>query len=238
MDPAGTNIDADEIAKFAAQADLWWDKKGDFKALHEINPVRVDYVAQQTGLRDKQVLDVGCGGGLLAEAMATRGAKVTGLDMVAPALQVASAHADQNGLSIDYQHATAEDWAISHAGQYDTVVCMELVEHVPDPALLVKTCGQLVRPGGDLFFATVNRTWLSRILVIWVSEYILGIVQKGTHSYHRFVKPQELIQWGRTAGLILQDLTGLRYLPFLGYAALCNSTVMNYMVHFKMPLQT
>lgn len=237
-DQTRANIDAEEIAKFTAQADLWWDLKGDFKALHEINPVRVSYVEKQAGLMDRQVLDVGCGGGLLAEAMAAAGAKVTGLDMVDQALKAATVHARQSGLSIDYQHATAEEWAKSHAGRYDAVVCMELVEHVPDPALLVKTCRQLVRPGGDVFFATVNRTWIARLLVIWLSEYVLGIVHKGTHVYYRFVKPRELIQWGRKAGLTLHNLTGLRYLPFVGYAALCNSTAMNYMIHFKLPIQT
>lgn len=233
MDQDANNIDAEEIAKFTAQANLWWDLTGEFKALHEINPVRLAYIQDRSDLDCKQVLDVGCGGGLLAEAMAAQNARVTGIDMVAATLAVADAHAVENGLAIDYQHATAEEWAIQHGAQYDVVTCMELVEHVPDPARLMQACGQLVRPGGDIFFATVNRTWLARLLVIWVSEYLLGIVRKGTHTYDRFVRPQELIQCGAQAGLAIQGVSGLRYLPFFGYAALCKGTAMNYLVHFK-----
>jgi len=228
------NVDPREVAKFAAMADLWWRPEGEFKALHEINPVRLAYVAgRAAGLARRRVLDVGCGGGLLAEAMARQGAKVTGIDMVPEALAVARRHAAEAELHLDYQEGSAEGWAQSHPAAYDVVTCMELVEHVPDPASLVEACAQLARPGGDLFFATVNRTPLAGLLVIGVAEYVLGIVRKGTHHYAKFVRPQELIAWGAAAGLSVGGLTGLRYLPFVGHARLCPSVGMNYMIHFK-----
>lgn len=227
------NIDNAEIARFAAHADLWWDLKGQYKALHEINPVRLAYVQKLAGLAGKKVLDVGCGGGLLSEAMARAGALVTAIDMAAPSLAVAKIHAEQQGLTIDYRQSTAEDWAHRYPGRYDVVTCMELVEHVPEPRQLVHACGKLLRPDGDLIFATVNRTWLSRLLVIWISEYMLGIVPKGTHTYDKFVRPGELVRWGGEAGVTVQDVSGLRYFPFIGYAALTKSKVMNYLVHFK-----
>jgi len=226
------NVDPQEVANFSDMASLWWQAKGEFKALHEINPVRLCYV-DRAGLAGKKVLDVGCGGGLLTEAMAGKSAMVTGIDMVPKALEVARSHAADNGLNIDYRQSTAEDWARDQAARYDIVTCMELVEHVPDPAMLVQACARLARPGGDIFFATVNRTLLSRLLVIIVAEYILGIVRKGTHTYHRFVKPEELMDWGRQAGLTLSNVSGLRYIPFIKYARLCNSTQMNYLIHLK-----
>ena len=227
------NIDADEIARFSAQADEWWDLAGEYKALHQINPVRLDYVRERAGLAGKKVLDIGCGGGLLSEAMAGAGAHVTGIDMAAPSLAVAKAHAERGGLDIDYRQSAAEDWVHGHSGAYDAVTCMELVEHVPDPRMLVHTCARLVRPDGDLFFETVNRTWLSRLLVIWISEYVLGIVPKHTHTYGKFVQPEELAQWGEEVAMTSADVSGVRFLPFVGYAALCKSTAMNYLVHFK-----
>ncbi len=232
MEKPLANIDDREIARFASQADLWWDPKGEFRALHEINPVRLAYVRDRAGLHGKRILDVGCGGGLLAEAMAAEGAKVTGIDMVGPALAAAQRHALKSGLSVDYRQTTAEEWAQDHEGAYDAVTCMELVEHIPDPAGLIEALAELVRPGGDIFFATVNRTWPARLLVIWLSEYVLGLVRKGTHAYHKFVQPRELARWGEQAGLELRHLTGLRYLPFIGYAALCKNTAMNYLMHF------
>ncbi len=233
MKPEVTNIDRNEVARFAAHADKWWDLNGEYKALHQINPVRLAYVKDRAGLAGRKVLDVGCGGGLLSEAMAAAGADVTGIDMAAPSLEVARRHAAQNGLVIDYRQSAAEQWADRHSGSYDVVTCMELVEHVPDPGVLIDACARLVRPGGDLFFATVNRTVLSRLLVIWVSEFILGIVPKHTHTYDKFVRPEELIRWSEKAGMTLGHLSGVRYLPFVGYAALCKSTAMNYLVHFK-----
>jgi 2-polyprenyl-6-hydroxyphenyl methylase/3-demethylubiquinone-9 3-methyltransferase len=227
-------VDPDEIARFAAQAALWWNPRGAFKALHEINPVRLAYVTERAGgLAGKSVLDVGCGGGLLAEAMATEGARVTGIDMAADTLAVARHHAWQRGLSIDYRLETAEAWAGRQAGRYDVVTCMELVEHVPRPAQLVAACAALVRPGGDVFFATVNRTLPARILVIWLAEYVFGIVPRGTHAYGKFVRPGELARAGGRAGLAVCNLSGLRYLPWIGYAALCRGPMVNYLMHLK-----
>ena len=229
------NVDPVEIAKFEAQVDKWWDPKGEFKALHDINPVRLAYIRDRCGLFGKRVLDVGCGGGLLAESMAAQGAQVTGIDMVKAVLDVAQEHSLKNGHAIDYQWGTAEDWCRNHGPRYDIVTCMELVEHVPRPADLIRACSALVRPGGALFISTVNRTWLSRLLIIGLSEYVLGIVRKGTHEYHKFVRPHELARWARQAGLEQDDLSGLRYLPWVGYASLCRSTTMNYMMHFHKP---
>ncbi len=227
------NIDAGEIARFSAMADIWWDKNGEFKALHDINPVRLGYVQDRVDLYQKTVLDVGCGGGLLSEALASRGACVTGIDMASAALAVARTHMQSSGLSIDYRQITAEAMAKAHPGQYDVVVCMELLEHVPRPASIVDACARLVRPDGDLFFATVNRTWLAWLLVIIAAEHVMGIVRKGTHDYSKLVRPDELKQWGTEAGLAAENLSGLRYIPFGGHVALCRSTRMNYLMHFR-----
>lgn len=227
------NIDAGEIARFSAMAEVWWDRNGEFKALHDINPVRLAYVRDRTELAAKQVLDVGCGGGLLSEALAAYGGRVTGIDMAEASLAVARTHMKDSGLVIDYRQTMAEALADESPDRYDVVVCMELLEHVPRPSSIIDACARLVRPGGDLFFATVNRTWLSWLLVIVAAERVLGIVRKGTHDYRKLVKPEELIQWGTAAGLALENLSGLRYIPLGGYAALCRSTRMNYLMHFR-----
>ncbi len=227
------NFDAGEIARFSAMAEVWWDRNGEFKALHDINPVRLAYVRDRTELAARQVLDVGCGGGLLSEALASCGARVTGIDMADASLAVARTHMKDSGLVIDYRQAMAEALADESPGRYDVVVCMELLEHVPRPASIIDACARLVKPGGDLFFATVNRTWLSWLLVIVAAERVLGIVRKGTHDYRKLVTPEELIQWGADAGLCLENLSGLRYMPFGGHAVLCRSTAMNYLMHFR-----
>jgi 2-polyprenyl-6-hydroxyphenyl methylase / 3-demethylubiquinone-9 3-methyltransferase len=227
------NIDAGEIARFSAMAEVWWDRNGEFKALHDINPVRLAYVLDRTELAAKQVLDVGCGGGLLSEALATCGARVTGIDMAEASLAVARTHMKDSGLVIDYRQTMAEALADESPGRYDVVVCMELLEHVPRPPSIIDACARLVRPGGDLFFATVNRTWLSWLLVIIAAERVLGIIRKGTHDYRKLVKPEELIQWGTAAGLAFENLSGLRYIPLGGYAALYRSTRVNYLMHFR-----
>lgn len=227
------NIDAGEIARFSAMAGIWWDRNGEFKALHDINPVRLAYVRDRADLNGKRLLDVGCGGGLLSEALAACGARVTGIDMAEASLAVAQAHMQTSGLDIDYRRTTAETLAEEKPGSYDVVVCMELLEHVPRPASILEACARLVRPGGDVFFATVNRTWLSWLLVIVAAEYLMGIVRKGTHEYAKLVRPAELEQWGTQAGLQLENLSGLRYIPFGGHAALCRSTSMNYLMHFR-----
>ena len=228
-----SNTDRREIDKFNAMAERWWDRDGELKALHDINPTRLDYITRRSTLAGKQVLDVGCGGGLLSEALAAAGARVTGIDMSARALVTAADHAAAGGLCIDYQQSSAEQWVLDHAGTYDVVTCMELVEHVPDPVSLVKACSRLVKTGGDIFFATVNRTWLARLLVIWAAEYLLGLVGRGTHRYEKFVRPDELIAWGRLAGLMPVDLSGLRYVPYFGKTSLCRDIRLNYLVHFK-----
>lgn len=227
------NIDAGEIARFSAMADIWWDRRGEFKALHDINPVRLAYVRDRAALYHREILDVGCGGGILSEALATCGARVTGIDMAGAALLVARTHMQASGLTIDYRRTTAEALAREHPGHFDVVVCMELLEHVPQPASILDACGRLVKPGGNVFFATVNRTWLAWLLVIVASETILGIVRKGTHTYRKLVTPKELKQWGIDAGLDFVNVSGLRYLPLGGYAALCRNTAMNYLMHFR-----
>jgi 2-polyprenyl-6-hydroxyphenyl methylase/3-demethylubiquinone-9 3-methyltransferase len=226
------NIDNQEIARYAAASTHWWDRNGQLKALHDINPLRIQYVLDRADIQDKLVLDVGCGGGIVSEALAIAGARVTAVDMALPALEVARLHAQENGLDIDFREDTAEGFARENGGRFDVVTCMELVEHVPDPASVIQACAELLRPGGHLFLATVNRTWLARVLVIWIAEYVLGIVGKGTHTYARFVRPAELERWARAAGLHCDNVSGMRYLPFVGYAALCKSTAMNYLMHF------
>ena len=231
--PQPDNIDAGEIARFSAMADIWWDRNGEFKALHDINPVRLAYVSDHAALQGRQVLDVGCGGGLLAEGLAEKGARVTGIDMVEASLVVARTHMQRRGLAIDYRRTTAESLAAESPRRFDVVVCMELLEHVPSPASIVDACARLVKPGGDLFFATVNRTWLAGLLVILASEYLLGIVRKGTHEYAKLVKPQELAGWAAAAGLTPAGRSGLRFIPFIDHVSLCRSMAMNYLMHFR-----
>ncbi len=232
MNP-GDNIDSGEIARFSAMAEVWWDRNGEFKALHDINPVRLAYVRDRAELSGSRVVDVGCGGGLLSEALAACGARVTGIDMAEASLAVARAHMQTSGLDVDYRRTTAEAHAEENPGHYDVAVCMELLEHVPRPASIIAACARLVRPGGSVFFATVNRTWLSWLLVIVAAEYVMGIVRKGTHEYGKLVKPEEITQWGSDAGLTIENLSGLRYIPFGGHASLCRSTRMNYLMHFR-----
>ena len=226
------NIDAAEIAKFEAMAPIWWDKKGAFKALHDINVLRLDYINERAPLDGKRVLDLGCGGGILSEAMASIGAVVTGIDMGQAPLAVAKLHLKESGLSVDYQHATAEEFSEIHPEGFDVVTCLELLEHVPDPSSVVLACKKLVKPGGHVFFATLNRNPKSFLFAIIAAEYILGLVRKGTHSYRKFIKPAELETWGETAGLTFQDLTGLHYNPFTGNYSMGGNTHVNYMMHF------
>jgi 2-polyprenyl-6-hydroxyphenyl methylase / 3-demethylubiquinone-9 3-methyltransferase len=227
------NIDTAEIAKFEAMASLWWDKKGDFKALHDINVLRLDYIDKHAPLSGKRVLDVGCGGGILSEAMTTLGAEVTGIDMGQAPLAVAKLHLEESGLSVDYQHATAEEFSESHPDGFDVVTCLELLEHVPDPCSVVLACKKLVKPDGLVFFATLNRNPKSFLFAIIAAEYILGLVRKGTHTYRKFIKPSELKHWATTAGLTFQDLTGLHSNPFLRQYSLGGNTHVNYLMHFR-----
>ena len=227
------NIDEGELARFEAMAPIWWDRQGDYKALHDINGLRLDYINRRAPLAGKAVLDVGCGGGILSEAMASLGAAVTGIDMGEVALGVARLHLRRSGLEVDYQQATAERFAEAHPAQFDVVTCLELLEHVPDPASAVKACKVLVKPGGDVFFATLNRNLKSFLFAIIGAEYILRLVRRGTHTYHKFVKPAELKDWAETAGLASVDLCGLHYNPFLKRYTLGGNTHVNYLAHFK-----
>jgi len=227
-----TNIDAAEIAKFEAMAPIWWDKNGVQKPLHDINVLRVDYINTRAPLAGKNALDVGCGGGILAESMAALGAVVTGIDASPAPLAVAKMHLKDSGLQADYQIATAETFAAEHPGRFDVVTCLELLEHVPEPASVVSACQRLVKPGGDIIFATLNRNFKSFLFAIIGAEYLLRMVRRGTHSYRRFVKPAELAGWAGRAGLTLQDLTGLHYNPFLRRYSMGGNTHVNYMMHF------
>jgi 2-polyprenyl-6-hydroxyphenyl methylase / 3-demethylubiquinone-9 3-methyltransferase len=228
-----SNWDPAALRRFGAQADQWWNPKGGVGALHDINPVRMAYLESQRGLNGRRVIDVGCGGGILSEPMARAGAEVIGIDKSPPALAVARQHAVDQKVSVTYLQRSAEEMAQEQPGTFDLVVCMELIEHVPDPASLVTACAALARHGGSVFFATVNRNWLSGLLVILVSEYLLGIVPRGTHRYDRLVRPKELERWGATAGLRLAHLTGLSYLPIIRRSRLMTNTLMNYMMHFR-----
>jgi 2-polyprenyl-6-hydroxyphenyl methylase/3-demethylubiquinone-9 3-methyltransferase len=227
------NIDEAEIAKFEAMARTWWDRRGDFKALHDINLLRLHYINKRAPLAEKSVLDVGCGGGILSEAMASQGATVTGIDMGDAALGVARLHLRDSGLQVEYRQATAEQFAATHPDRFDVVACLELLEHVPDPGAVIAACKTLVRPGGDVFFATLNRNLKSFLFAIIGAEYILGLVRKGTHRYSKFIKPAELQKWAAAAGLLLVDLTGLHYNPILRRYSLGGNTHVNYLMHFR-----
>ena len=228
-----TNIDAAELAKFEAMAPIWWDKNGVQKPLHDINILRVDYINTRAPLAGKRVLDVGCGGGILSEAMAALGAAVTGIDAGLAPLAVAKMHLKESGWQIDYLMATAEAFSAGHAEQFDMVTCLELLEHVPEPVSVVSACHRLVKPGGDVFFATLNRNLNSFLFAIIAAEYLLRMVQPGTHQYRKFVKPAELEGWARQAGLIRKDLIGLHYNPFLRKYSMGGNTHVNYMMHFR-----
>jgi len=229
------NIDRDEIRKFEEQTASWWNTKGEFKGLHDINPLRLAYIAERVHLAGKRVIDVGCGGGILAEAMAKHGARVTGIDAGVAPLAVAKSHAEASGLKIIYRRTTAEEMAEVSPGSFDVATCMELLEHVPDPPSVVRACGLLVKPGGAVFFGTLNRTLRSFLLAIIAAEYILGIVKRGTHTHRRFVKPAEIDRWAADAGLLHQDLTGLYYNPVFKKMGLGGSTAVNYLMQFKKP---
>jgi len=226
------NVDHEEIAKFAAVASRWWDLEGEFKPLHRINPLRLGYIGERAdGLFDKTVLDVGCGGGILAESMAREGATVTGLDMGFEPLQVARLHALESGITLDYVQETVEAHADKHAGRYDVVTCMEMLEHVPDPQSVVNACARLVKPGGHVFFSTINRNGKAWLMAVVGAEYVLGIVPKGTHDVKKFIKPSELLSWVDATPLQERHMTGLHYNPLTDHFKLGPGVDVNYMVH-------
>lgn len=232
---AGANIDQGEIARFNALASRWWDPQGEFRALHEINPLRLDYIRQRAGLEGRTVADIGCGGGILAEAMADAGAVVTGIDMAPSPLAVARLHRAGSGVEIEYLEKTAESLADERPAHYDVVTCMELLEHVPKPSSVVEACKRLVRPGGHVFFATINRHPKAFAFAILGAEYLLGLLPRGTHEYARFIRPSELAGWGRAAGLELEHSTGMHYNPLTREYSLGPGMDVNYMMHFVRP---
>lgn len=228
------NYDSEELARFEAAAQRWWDPAGEFGALHAINPVRTDYIDARAGLAGKRVLDVGCGGGLLCESMATRGATVTGIDLGETAIEVARLHAIESGATVDYLRRSAEEHAVECPAAYDLVTCLEMLEHVPDPASVVRAVATLVRPGGHVVFSTLNRTAKSYLLAVVGAEYILGLLPRGTHTYARFLRPSELAGSCRDAGLELEDVTGLEYNPITKRCRLVEDEAdVNYLMHLR-----
>jgi 2-polyprenyl-6-hydroxyphenyl methylase / 3-demethylubiquinone-9 3-methyltransferase len=224
------NADPAELARFSALAHRWWDPHGEFRPLHEINPLRLEWIDRHAGLAGKKVLDVGCGGGILAEAMARRGAQVTGIDLSDKALRVAQLHLLESGLDVRYEKAMAEDYAALHAGSFDAITCMELLEHVPAPESMVAACARLVRPGGRVFFSTINRNPRAYLFAVIGAEYVLKLLPKGTHDYKRFIKPSELARWSRDCGLEPQELIGMTYNPITQRYRLGEDCGVNYLL--------
>ncbi|MFB9867894.1 bifunctional 2-polyprenyl-6-hydroxyphenol methylase/3-demethylubiquinol 3-O-methyltransferase UbiG [Vreelandella sulfidaeris] len=228
------NVDTAEVAKFEALASRWWDAQGEFKPLHDINPLRLDFIDARAGLAGKKVLDVGCGGGILSESMAHRGAKVAGIDLGEAPLAVARLHAEEHGVNVDYQHISVEAKALQAPGYYDVVTCMEMLEHVPDPASVIRACSELVRPGGYVFFSTLNRTAKSYAFAILGAEYVLKLLPRGTHSYAKFIRPSEMAAWCRSSGLEVREQTGLTYNPLTRHYRLVSHDVsVNYMMYCR-----
>jgi len=225
------NVDPLELEKFSQLAHRWWDPGAEFKPLHDINPLRLDYIDGIAGLRGLRVLDVGCGGGILAEAMAARGARVTGIDLAEKPLKVAQLHLLETGLEVEYRLIAPETLAREAPGSFDVVTCMELLEHVPDPAATVRACSDLVRPTGHVFFSTINRNLKSYLLAVIGAEYVLGLLPRGTHDYASFIKPSELAGMCRGAGLQVSRVTGMTYNPFSKSYALGNDADVNYILH-------
>ena len=227
------NADQQELDKFSELAHKWWDPNSEFKPLHDINPLRLDYVDQQAGLAGKAVLDVGCGGGILAESMAQRGAQVTGIDLGEKALKVAKLHLLESGAQVDYRLVAVEELAKQQSGHYDVVTCMEMLEHVPEPASVVRACAELVKPGGALFFSTLNRNVKSYLYAIVGAEYLLKLLPQGTHNYEKFLKPSELSGFCRSAGLVVEGIVGMSYNPFSKAYSLDTDTSVNYLIHCR-----
>lgn len=230
------NVDHREIRKFEDIAARWWDPSSEFKPLHEINPLRLDFIDARASLLDKRVLDVGCGGGILTEAMSRRGARVTGIDMGKTPLEVARLHLLESGLDVEYRQSTAENFAEENEGQFDVVTCMEMLEHVPDPASVVRACYRLVRPGGRVFFSTINRNPKAYLFAIIGAEYLLRMLPRGTHDYAKFIRPSELDAWCRAAGLVSDEITGMTYNPVTAtYRLDAGDVGVNYLMSTRKP---
>jgi 2-polyprenyl-6-hydroxyphenyl methylase/3-demethylubiquinone-9 3-methyltransferase len=230
MSTAAHNVDSGEIAKFEALASRWWDPTSEFKPLHDINPLRLAYIAERIELAGLRVVDIGCGGGLLAEGLARAGARVTGIDMGEAPLSVARLHLLESGLEVDYRQSTAEELAKSEPASFDVLACLEMLEHVPDP--VIAACADLVRPGGKVFFSTINRNPKSYLFAIIGAEYLLHLLPKGTHDYRKFIRPSELERWARNRGLQIEDITGMTYNPLTGTYRLGDDVDVNYLACF------
>lgn len=230
------NMDPNEVQKFENLAHRWWDPSGEFRPLHDINPLRLDFIADAAGgLAGKRVLDVGTGGGILAESMARAGGQVTGIDMGRAPLAVAELHAQDSGLAIDYRQISAEELAGEQPGAFDVVACMEVLEHVPNPASTIAACARLARPGGHVFFATINRNPKSYLFAIVGAEYVLGLLPKGTHDYAKLIRPSEMLRWAEDAGLQVRGFKGMAYNPLTRRFSLTRDVSVNYLAHFQRP---
>lgn len=230
------NVDRDEIAKFEALASRWWDKESEFKPLHDINPLRLNYIDERASLAGKRVVDVGCGGGILSEGMAQRGAKVLGIDMGEAPLSVARLHGLESGVEVEYRQMTVEDLAAQEAGSFDVVTCLEMLEHVPQPASVISACAKLLKPGGQLFLSTINRNPKAFLFAIVGAEHVLKMLPKGTHEYKKFIKPSELTHYVRQADLNFHDISGMTYNPLLKNYKLARDVDVNYLVHASKPV--
>lgn len=231
INPApGVNADPAELQKFAALAHRWWDPNSEFKPLHEINPLRLNFIDSKVGLKDKRVLDVGCGGGILSESMSEKGADVMGIDLGEKALKVAQLHRLESGVEVEYRLVSVEDLAQQMPESFDVVTCMEMLEHVPDPAAVVRACAALVKPGGQIFFSTINRNPKAYLFAVIGAEYVLNLLPRGTHEYEKFIKPSELSSWSRAAGLSLAGFKGMSYNPLTKHYWLGEDVSVNYIL--------
>ena len=227
-----TNTDTEEIKKFDNVAQIWWDPNGEMGTLHTINPLRMKFITDVVSLSGQKVLDVGCGGGILTEALAKCGARATGIDLSGDSIEAARLHARQQGLQIEYRYENIEDTAARHTGEFDVITCMEMLEHVPEPGKVIAACARLLKPGGHAFFSTINRTLKAFLFVIIGGEYILRLLPRGTHTYNKLIRPVELKQWARESGLNFRRLSSLLYNPFTGRFKVAEVEDNNYFVHF------